>query len=99
MAEPESVLKTITGEKTFHFGNGNIDRYTGKSAVSSKVLDEETRELDERFEMKFHLQRSDFERWINSILKDEDVAKQIKESRETVLPPQSFRERSAQRTL
>lgn len=72
MTEPKSILKTIVGEKTFHFCNDNSVEYVNKSVVCSKDPEEEGKELDERFLMKFHLQRSDFERWITSVLKDED---------------------------
>jgi len=99
MTEPESILKTIIGEKTFYFCNDNIVEYASKSAVFSKDFEEEVKELDERFLMKFHLQRSDFERWITSVLKDEDVTTQMKELRQTVLPPHSIQECSVHQTL
>lgn len=76
MAEYEYVLKPVAPEKAFYFYN-SIGNYTGKSAASLKEFAQRIREVDQK-SLGFHLQRGDFENWIAGVLKDEELARQVK---------------------
>jgi hypothetical protein len=91
MTESESILKSVPTEKAFYFFS-NIGDYTGKSANSLEEFVEKVKEVDVK-SMEFHLRRGDFEKWIRGVLKDEDLARQLKELRETSLPSDNLRER------
>jgi len=91
MIKSESVPQTVSAEKAFYFYN-EIGKYAGKSAVSLKDFGEKIMELDEK-SLRFHLQRGDFEKWIGGVLKDEELARQMKELRETFVPSDNLRDR------
>lgn len=91
MIKSESVLETVSAEKAFYFYS-EIGKYAGKSAVSLKDFGEKVLELDEKT-LKFHLQRGDFEKWMSGVLKDEELARQMKELREIFVPSDNLRDR------
>jgi arginyl-tRNA synthetase len=77
MPENEVVLKPVPREKAFYFYN-DIGNYTGKSAASLKEFAENVEAVDVK-SLAFHLRRGDFENWITEVLKDEMLAKQVRD--------------------
>jgi arginyl-tRNA synthetase len=77
MPENEVVLKPVPREKAFYFYN-DIGNYTGKSAASLKEFAENVEAVDVK-SLAFHLRRGDFENWITGVLKDEELAKQVRD--------------------
>ena len=77
MPENEVVLNPVPREKAFYFYN-DIGNYTGKSAASLKEFAENVEAVDAK-SLAFHLQRRDFENWITEVLKDEMLAKQVRD--------------------
>jgi hypothetical protein len=77
MPENEVVLKPVPREKAFYFYN-DIGNYTGKSAASLKEFAENV-EVVEVKSLAFHLRRGDFENWMTEVLKDEALAKQVRD--------------------
>lgn len=78
MPENDAILKPVPKEKAFYFYN-DLGNYTGKSAASLKEFAEKIQDVDAR-SLAFHLQRRDFENWITEVLKDEMLAKQIRDN-------------------
>ena len=77
MPENEAVFRMVPREKAFYFYN-DIGNYTGKSAASLKEFAEKIEIVDAK-SLAFHLQRRDFENWITEVLKDEGLAKQVRD--------------------
>jgi hypothetical protein len=77
MSEKEVVLKPVPREKAFYFYN-DIGNYTGKSAASLREFAEIVEVVDAK-SLAFHLRRGDFENWIIEVLKDEGLAKQVRD--------------------
>jgi hypothetical protein len=77
MPENEVVLKPVPREKAFYFYN-DIGNYAGKSAASLKEFAEIVEVADVK-SLAFHLRRGDFENWITDVLKDEVLAKQVRD--------------------
>ena len=75
--ENEAILKPVPREKAFYFYN-DIGDYTGKSAASLKEFAENVEAVDVK-SLVFHLRRGDFENWIIGVLKDEELAKQVRD--------------------
>jgi hypothetical protein len=69
------ILRTVPYEKGFHFytAPGN---YTGETAIS---LDDFERKIQvvPKASVTFHLQRGDFQKWIEETLGDTELAKRI----------------------
>lgn len=91
MVEKENVSKTVPPEKIFYFYD-DIGKYTGKSAASLREFGEKVKEIDEK-SLEFHLQRRDFENWISGALKEDELAKQVAEIRESNATGRELRER------
>ena len=77
MPEIEVVLEPVSREKAFYFYK-DIGNYTGKSAASLKEFAETVEAVDVK-SLAFHLRRGDFENWITEVLKDEELAKQVRD--------------------
>ena len=77
MPENDAVFRMVPREKAFYFYN-DIGNYTGKSAASLKEFAEKIEIVDAK-SLAFHLQRRDFENWITEVLKDEELAKQVRD--------------------
>lgn len=91
MVEKENVSKTVPPEKIFYFYEG-IGNYTGKSAASLREFVEKVKEVDDK-SLEFHVQRRDFENWISGALKEDELAKQVSEIRESNATGRELRER------
>jgi predicted heme/steroid binding protein len=91
MVEKENTSKTVPPDKIFYFYEG-IGNYTGKSAASLREFVEKVKEVDEK-SLEFHLQRRDFENWIGGALKEDELAEQVSEIRESNSTGRELRER------
>ncbi len=75
--EPKSKLSAlIPREKAFYFFT-SIGNYTGFSASSLKEFMDKINEVDVR-SLEFHLYRGDFEKWMNEVLEEGQLAEDIK---------------------
>lgn len=70
------TLKTVSREKAFYFFT-SIGNYTGVSASSLKEFVEKINEVNVK-SLEFHLQRGDFEKWIDEVLQDKELAEGVK---------------------
>jgi hypothetical protein len=91
MAEPTVLAQSVPREKAFYFFT-DIGNYTGKTTASLKEFSERIKDVDEKFP-SFHLQRGDFENWISGVLKDEDLARQIREFRNSDVTERNLRDK------
>ena len=71
-----SILKTAPREKAFYFFT-SIGNYTGVSASSLKEFMEKIDEVNVK-SLEFHLYRGDFEKWVNDVLQDGELARDIR---------------------
>lgn len=70
------ILRTVPREKAFYFFT-SIGNYTGVSACSLKEFIEKIKEVNVK-SLEFHLYRGDFEKWINEVLEDAELAREVK---------------------
>lgn len=70
------ILRTVPREEAFYFFT-SIGNYTGESASSLKEFMGKINEVNVK-SLEFHLYRGDFEKWINEVLKDEELAGEVK---------------------
>lgn len=69
-------LRIVPREKAFYFFT-SIGNYTGASALSLKEFMEKINEVNVK-SLEFHLYRGDFEKWVNDVLQDGELAADIK---------------------
>jgi hypothetical protein len=69
------ILRTVPHEKGFHFytAPGN---YTGEKALSLDAFEKKIQVVPAA-SVNFHLQRGDFQKWIEDTIGDEELAKRI----------------------
>jgi len=69
------ILRTVPYEKGFHFytAHGN---YTGETATSLDAFEKKIQVVP-AVSISFHLERGDFQKWIEDTLGDEELAKRI----------------------
>ena len=69
------ILRTVPYEKGFHFytASGN---YTGETATSLDDFERKVQTMPDA-SITFHLQRGDFQKWIEGTLSDDKLAKRI----------------------
>ena len=77
---PPKILRTVPREKAFYFFT-SIGNYTGVSASSLKEFMEKIGEVNVK-SLEFHLYRGDFEKWINEVLEDKELATEIRNLRD-----------------
>ena len=70
------TLKNVSREKAFHFFT-SVGNPTGTSASSLKEFMERVNDVNIKA-LEFHLQRGDFEKWVEDTLQDKDLAWEIK---------------------
>jgi hypothetical protein len=70
------ILRTVPREKAFYFFT-SIGNYTGESASSLKEFMGKINEVNLK-SLEFHLYRGDFEKWINEVLQDEELAIEVR---------------------
>lgn len=69
-------LRIVPREKAFYFFT-SIGNYTGASALSLKEFMEKINEVNVK-SLEFHLYRGDFEKWVNDVLQDGELAGDIR---------------------
>jgi len=70
------ILRNAPREKAFYFFT-SVGNYTGMSAASLKEFMERVNDVSIK-SLEFHLQRGDFEKWVEEVLQDKDLAWDIK---------------------
>jgi hypothetical protein len=70
------ILASSPREKAFYFFT-SIGNYTGVSASSLKEFTEKISEVNVK-SLEFHLNRGDFEKWVNEVLQDHELAWDLK---------------------
>ena len=83
------ILRTVPREKAFYFFI-SIGNYTGENASSLKEFIEKINKVNVK-SLEFHLYRGDFEKWINEVLEDADLAKEIAKLQKMNLSGDSLR--------
>jgi len=83
------ALKTVPREKAFYFFT-SIGNYTGESASSLKEFMEKINEVNVK-SLEFHLYRGDFEKWIDEVLEDAQLADEIRKLKRANLTGESLR--------
>jgi hypothetical protein len=74
-AENVKILRTVGNEEAFYFYE-DIGKPTGESARSLSDFLEKVKSVKLK-SLMFHLQRKDFQNWINKILGDSKLARKI----------------------
>lgn len=69
------MMRALPREKAFYFFT-SIGNYIGASASSLKEFSEKIGEVNVK-SLEFHLHRGDFEKWINEVLQDKELATQV----------------------
>jgi hypothetical protein len=70
------AFRNVPREKAFYFFT-SAGNYTGMSAASLKEFMDRVGDVDIK-SLEFHLQRGDFQKWVEEILQDNDLAWEIK---------------------
>jgi hypothetical protein len=83
------ILKTVPREKAFYFFT-SIGNYTGLSAASLKEFMEKVNEVNVK-SLEFHLHRGDFEKWVNEVLEDQELAVEIRKLQKFNLAGENLR--------
>jgi len=73
------ILRKVLREEAFYFFS-SIGNYIGESAASLEEFSEKIKEVNSR-SLEFHLYRGDFEKWVDEVLGDAELAGRIKELR------------------
>ena len=82
-------LRNLSREEAFYFF-ASIGNYSGESAASLKEFLEKIGSVNTK-SLEFHLQREDFEKWVNGTLGDAKLAAQIKELRHQNITAENLR--------
>ena len=69
------ILRTVPYEKGFHFYTAS-GSYTGETATSLDAFERKIRVVPAQ-SVSFHMQRADFQKWIEDTLGDTELAKRI----------------------
>jgi hypothetical protein len=73
---PSRILAPLPREKAFYFFT-SIGNYTGISASSLKEFMEKINDVNAK-SLEFHLNRGDFEKWVNEVLQDSELAGELR---------------------
>lgn len=88
-AEQTKILRTVPREKAFYFFT-SIGNYTGLSTASLKEFAERMNEVSVK-SLEFHLYRGDFEKWLDEVLNDTQLAEEIRRLRRINLAGEALR--------
>jgi hypothetical protein len=69
------ILRTVPYEKGFHFYTA-LGNYTGETATSLEAFERKIQAVPAA-SVNFHMQRGDFQKWIENTLGDAELAKRI----------------------
>ena len=87
--EQNRILRTVPREKAFYFFT-SIGNYTGLNAASLKEFAERMNEVNMK-SLEFHLYRGDFEKWLEEVLNDAQLAEEVRKMRRVSLAGESLR--------
>lgn len=73
---PSRIPASLPREKAFYFFT-SIGNYTGLSASSLKEFMEKINDVNVK-SLEFHLGRGDFEKWVNEVLQDGELASELR---------------------
>ena len=88
-SDQSEILRTVPREKAFYFFT-SIGNYSGVSAASLKEFVEKVNEVNIK-SLEFHLYRGDFEKWLDEVLEDAQLAEEIRKLRRVSLAGESLR--------
>jgi predicted heme/steroid binding protein len=71
----QKILRTVPYEQGFHFAT-NIGAYTKETAINLFSFYEELKTIELQ-SIKFHFQRRDFQKWIETTLEDPELSSRI----------------------
>jgi hypothetical protein len=83
------ILRTVPREKAFYFFT-SIGNYTGTSASSLKEFMDRVNEVNVK-SVEFHLYRGDFDKWIDEVLLDPELAGDVRRIQRLNLTGDSLR--------
>jgi hypothetical protein len=83
------ILNQLPREKAFYFFT-SIGNYTGVSASSLKEFMEKINEVNVK-SLEFHVGRGDFEKWIDEVLQDSELAGEVRRLEKYNLTGESLR--------
>jgi hypothetical protein len=69
------ILRTVPYEKGFHFYTA-LGNFTGETATSLEAFEKKLQVVSAD-SVNFHLQRGDFQKWIEDTLEDDELAKRV----------------------
>ena len=70
------ILRKLSRENAFYFFT-SIGNYIGENAASLEEFVKKIGELNAK-SLEFHFYRGDFEKWVDEVLEDGELAKEIK---------------------
>lgn len=73
------ILRKVLREEAFYFFS-SIGNYIGQNAASLGEFSEKIKEVNSK-SLEFHLNRGDFEKWVDEVLGDAGLAERIRELR------------------
>jgi len=76
------ILRKLRRENAFYFFT-SIGNYTGQNAASLEEFVKKIGEVDDK-SLEFHFYRGDFEKWVDEVLEDRELAKEIRDLRNRV---------------
>ncbi|NIR87954.1 hypothetical protein GWO13_10555 [Candidatus Bathyarchaeota archaeon] len=79
MESASRILRKVLREEAFYFFS-SIGNYIGESAASLEEFLEKIKEVNSR-PLEFHFYRGDFEKWVDEVLGDAELARRIKDLR------------------
>ena len=74
-SKAEKILRSVPLEQGFHFAT-DLGTYTGETAISLFSFYEKLRTIELQ-SVKFHFQRRDFQKWVETTLSDQELASRI----------------------
>ncbi|MEM3602070.1 MAG: DUF5752 family protein [Candidatus Bathyarchaeia archaeon] len=83
------IVQSVPREKAFYFFT-SIGNYTGLFASSLKEFMEVISMVDAK-SLEFHLYRGDFEKWVDEVLGDAELAREIIELKKLGLTGENLR--------
>lgn len=89
ITEQNRVLRIVPREKAFYFFT-SIGNYTGLSAASLKEFAERMNKVNMK-SLEFHLYRGDFEKWLDEVLNDAQLAEEVRKLRKINLAGDALR--------
>jgi hypothetical protein len=89
MGQTQNPIKTVQRENAFYFFN-DIGNYTGKNAASLDEFAKQIREVNLK-SLEFHSKRGDFDKWLAGTLKEDDLARQMRDLEKRNLTGESLR--------